>query len=256
MPWEKLESRWEDDQAVALDCVKKKNCGIKIVKAKDENQSQSLQNRTNKSKNLNLNLWRWLVAVLGSSNLQAPNWTLIDPISRTTFLLDLQSNKNLTASFACKEILPLPLSISLFLFSLHVLFVSRENRLEMFLIRESGEMVFVFSQAWFAWYFADSNRGCWCHCRREFSHFVFNWNFSEMILLLLLLIFILFFGGIKFCFYLNFVWWIWTNQDSFTRCFKSIPPEPWNWNIYLFPLWCFGVVIRYFVLFPGRLDSL
>ncbi|RVW96629.1 Glycerol-3-phosphate acyltransferase 9 [Vitis vinifera] len=30
-------------------------------------------------------------------------------------------------------------------------------------------------------------------------------------------------------------------DDSFTRCFKSNPPEPWNWNVYLFPLWCLGV---------------
>lgn len=41
-------------------------------------------------------------------------------------------------------------------------------------------------------------------------------------------------------------------DDSFTRCFKSNPPEPWNWNIYLFPLWCCGVVVRYLVLFPAR----
>ncbi|XP_059436620.1 glycerol-3-phosphate acyltransferase 9-like [Corylus avellana] len=41
-------------------------------------------------------------------------------------------------------------------------------------------------------------------------------------------------------------------DDSFTRCFKSNPPEPWNWNVYLFPLWCFGVVVRYFILFPVR----
>jgi hypothetical protein len=41
-------------------------------------------------------------------------------------------------------------------------------------------------------------------------------------------------------------------QDSFTRCFKSNSPEPWNWNIYLFPLWCLGVVIRYGILFPLR----
>ena len=27
----------------------------------------------------------------------------------------------------------------------------------------------------------------------------------------------------------------------------------WNWNFYLFPLWCFGVVLRYCVLFPIRL---
>ncbi|KAF3782670.1 Glycerol-3-phosphate acyltransferase 3 [Nymphaea thermarum] len=31
-------------------------------------------------------------------------------------------------------------------------------------------------------------------------------------------------------------------DDSFTRCFKSNPPEPWNWNVYLFPLWCLGVM--------------
>ncbi|KAL9996219.1 putative glycerol-3-phosphate 1-O-acyltransferase [Helianthus debilis subsp. tardiflorus] len=24
-------------------------------------------------------------------------------------------------------------------------------------------------------------------------------------------------------------------DDSFTRCFKSNPSEPWNWNVYLFP---------------------
>ncbi|KAG8497782.1 hypothetical protein CXB51_007261 [Gossypium anomalum] len=41
-------------------------------------------------------------------------------------------------------------------------------------------------------------------------------------------------------------------DDSFTRCFKSNPPEPWNWNVYLFPLWCCGVVIRYLILFPVR----
>lgn len=42
-------------------------------------------------------------------------------------------------------------------------------------------------------------------------------------------------------------------DDSFTRCFKSNTPEPWNWNIYLFPLWCMGVVVRYVILFPLRL---
>lgn len=41
-------------------------------------------------------------------------------------------------------------------------------------------------------------------------------------------------------------------DDSFTRCFKSIPPEPWNWNVYLFPLWCLGVGVRYLILFPLR----
>ncbi|KAI0511488.1 hypothetical protein KFK09_012118 [Dendrobium nobile] len=39
-------------------------------------------------------------------------------------------------------------------------------------------------------------------------------------------------------------------DDSFTRCFKSNSQEPWNWNIYLFPLWCLGVMIRYGFLFP------
>ncbi|KAI4367345.1 hypothetical protein MLD38_023093 [Melastoma candidum] len=42
-------------------------------------------------------------------------------------------------------------------------------------------------------------------------------------------------------------------DDSFTRCFKSNPPEKWNWNIYLFPLWCCGVLVRYLILFPARL---
>ncbi|MCO5586241.1 hypothetical protein L7F22_040180 [Adiantum nelumboides] len=41
-------------------------------------------------------------------------------------------------------------------------------------------------------------------------------------------------------------------DDSFTRCFKSNPPEPWNWNLYLLPLWCLGVLVRYLVLFPIR----
>lgn len=45
-------------------------------------------------------------------------------------------------------------------------------------------------------------------------------------------------------------------DDSFTRCFKSNPPEPWNWNIYLFPLYCFGVVVRYCILFPLRCFTL
>ncbi|XP_073115519.1 glycerol-3-phosphate acyltransferase 9 [Elaeis guineensis] len=45
-------------------------------------------------------------------------------------------------------------------------------------------------------------------------------------------------------------------DDSFTRCFKSNPPEPWNWNVYLFPLWCLGVIIRYTVLFTLRVATL
>ena len=41
-------------------------------------------------------------------------------------------------------------------------------------------------------------------------------------------------------------------DDSFIRCFKSNPPKPWNWNVYLFTLWCLGVVVRYLILFPAR----
>lgn len=41
-------------------------------------------------------------------------------------------------------------------------------------------------------------------------------------------------------------------DDTFTKCFKSNAPDPWNWNWYLFPLWCIGVVIRYGLLFPIR----
>lgn len=41
-------------------------------------------------------------------------------------------------------------------------------------------------------------------------------------------------------------------DDSFLRCFQSQPPDPWNWNVYLFPLWCIGVVVRYCILFPLR----
>eukprot|EP01006_Ploeotia_vitrea_P041938 TRINITY_DN66588_c13_g2_i3.p1 TRINITY_DN66588_c13_g2~~TRINITY_DN66588_c13_g2_i3.p1 ORF type:complete len:383 (+),score=188.27 TRINITY_DN66588_c13_g2_i3:232-1380(+) len=42
-------------------------------------------------------------------------------------------------------------------------------------------------------------------------------------------------------------------QDDFSRCFQSEPPEPWNWNAYLFVLWSMGVVVRYLILFPIRL---
>ena len=42
-------------------------------------------------------------------------------------------------------------------------------------------------------------------------------------------------------------------DDSFFRCFTSAPPDPWNWTWYLFPQWCLGVVLRYFILFPLRL---
>lgn len=42
-------------------------------------------------------------------------------------------------------------------------------------------------------------------------------------------------------------------DDTFNRCFTFTAQVNWNWNFYLFPLWCFGVVLRYFVLFPIRL---
>jgi len=45
-------------------------------------------------------------------------------------------------------------------------------------------------------------------------------------------------------------------EDEFTRCFQSVVPRPWNWNIYLFPVWAFGVFIRYGILFPLRLVCL
>ncbi|GAA0146378.1 hypothetical protein Leryth_012593 [Lithospermum erythrorhizon] len=41
-------------------------------------------------------------------------------------------------------------------------------------------------------------------------------------------------------------------DDAVTLCFKSNPPETWKRNIYLFPLWCLGVIIRYLILFPLR----
>lgn len=45
-------------------------------------------------------------------------------------------------------------------------------------------------------------------------------------------------------------------DDSFLRCFKSAVDHPWNWNFYLFPLWCCGVVVRNLILFPIRVLTL
>jgi len=42
-------------------------------------------------------------------------------------------------------------------------------------------------------------------------------------------------------------------DDSFWRCFAMNEPDAWNWNVYLFPLWCGGVILRYLILFPCRL---
>eukprot|EP00457_Paulinella_chromatophora_P004517 gb/GEZN01004529.1/.p1 GENE.gb/GEZN01004529.1/~~gb/GEZN01004529.1/.p1 ORF type:complete len:649 (-),score=134.51 gb/GEZN01004529.1/:6-1670(-) len=41
-------------------------------------------------------------------------------------------------------------------------------------------------------------------------------------------------------------------QDDFSKCFESAQSEPWNWNAYLFPIWCMGVLFRYCFLFPIR----
>ena len=42
-------------------------------------------------------------------------------------------------------------------------------------------------------------------------------------------------------------------DDTFNACFAFSDNPAWNWNFYLFPLWCVGVVLRYLVLFPIRL---
>lgn len=42
-------------------------------------------------------------------------------------------------------------------------------------------------------------------------------------------------------------------DDTFLRCFKSPPNEPWNWNVYLWPAWALGVLVRNLILFPLRL---
>lgn len=44
-------------------------------------------------------------------------------------------------------------------------------------------------------------------------------------------------------------------QDGFSRCFESSRSQPWNWNLYLWPLWAMGVIVRYFVLFPIRSEQ-
>jgi glycerol-3-phosphate O-acyltransferase 3/4 len=41
-------------------------------------------------------------------------------------------------------------------------------------------------------------------------------------------------------------------DDNFWKCFEPNKPVPWNWNLYLGPLWAMGVVIRYLILFPIR----
>ena len=33
-------------------------------------------------------------------------------------------------------------------------------------------------------------------------------------------------------------------DDSFLKCFNSRRSDPWNWNMYLWPCWVLGVIIR------------
>lgn len=33
---------------------------------------------------------------------------------------------------------------------------------------------------------------------------------------------------------------------------KGAAPDPWNWNVYLFPLWVLGCVVRFGILLPLR----
>eukprot|EP01105_Mastigella_eilhardi_P028606 TRINITY_DN9559_c0_g1_i1.p1 TRINITY_DN9559_c0_g1~~TRINITY_DN9559_c0_g1_i1.p1 ORF type:complete len:560 (-),score=149.41 TRINITY_DN9559_c0_g1_i1:85-1764(-) len=42
-------------------------------------------------------------------------------------------------------------------------------------------------------------------------------------------------------------------QDEFTNCFQPSKSHPWNWNIYLLPMWIFGIFVRYIILLPFRL---
>ncbi|KAK9832260.1 hypothetical protein WJX74_004697 [Apatococcus lobatus] len=42
-------------------------------------------------------------------------------------------------------------------------------------------------------------------------------------------------------------------DDSFLRCFTSATTDPWNWNVYLMPIWLVGVVVRHGILFPLRM---
>lgn len=37
------------------------------------------------------------------------------------------------------------------------------------------------------------------------------------------------------------------------QCFRPKPPEPWNWNLFLFVGWLIVLIVRYVILFPLRL---
>ncbi|EGC35520.1 hypothetical protein DICPUDRAFT_97873 [Dictyostelium purpureum] len=45
-------------------------------------------------------------------------------------------------------------------------------------------------------------------------------------------------------------------DDEFTKCFTSPEMDSWNWNIYLYPAWLFGLFIRFCILFPLRVTCL
>lgn len=45
-------------------------------------------------------------------------------------------------------------------------------------------------------------------------------------------------------------------KDSFTECFTPKEVEKWNFNWVLFPLWCFGVFVRYCIILPCRIAAL
>jgi glycerol-3-phosphate O-acyltransferase 3/4 len=45
-------------------------------------------------------------------------------------------------------------------------------------------------------------------------------------------------------------------EDDFSRCFKRSPVPSWNWNVYLFIPWVFGVGMRYGILLPLRVICL
>lgn len=45
-------------------------------------------------------------------------------------------------------------------------------------------------------------------------------------------------------------------KDNFTGCFMPKPPEPWDWNVFLFSIWLIGLLFRYLILLPLRLTIL
>jgi glycerol-3-phosphate O-acyltransferase 3/4 len=46
------------------------------------------------------------------------------------------------------------------------------------------------------------------------------------------------------------------HKHTQTKTTQLSKADPWNWNLYLFPLWAGGVLLRYAVLFPLRLALL